>query len=71
MIKQKLNEFPELMTVKEMAQVLRIENSTANEIIYRENFTIIMLKSRRTRILKEELINWLENNMSKYAFNGQ
>ena len=66
MIKERLNELPPLITVKEMAQVLRIERSTANEIIYRENFTIIMLKSRRTRIIKEELINWLENNTSKY-----
>ncbi|OAA85403.1 helix-turn-helix domain-containing protein [Clostridium coskatii] len=70
MIKERLNELPPLMTVKEMAQVLRIERSTANEIIYRENFTVIMLKSRRTRILKEELINWLENNTAKYKFNG-
>jgi len=70
MIKERLNELPPLMTVKEMAQVLRIERSTANEIIYRENFTIIMLKSRRTRIIKEELINWLENNTAKYKFNG-
>ncbi|QXE19303.1 helix-turn-helix domain-containing protein [Clostridium sp. 001] len=66
MIKERLEELPALMTVKEMAQVLRIERSTANEIIYRENFTVIMLKSRRTRILKEELINWLENNTGKY-----
>lgn len=70
MIKERLEELPALMTVKEMAQVLRIERSTANEIIYRENFTVIMLKSRRTRILKEELINWLENNTAKYKFNG-
>ncbi|AGY75887.1 MULTISPECIES: helix-turn-helix domain-containing protein [Clostridium] len=70
MIKERLNELPPLITVKEMAQVLRIERSTANEIIYRENFTIIMLKSRRTRIIKEELINWLENNTAKYKFNG-
>ena len=70
MIKERLNELPPLITVKEMAQVLRIERSTANEIIYRENFTVIMLKSRRTRILKEELINWLENNTAKYKFNG-
>lgn len=70
MIKERLNELPPLITVKEMAQVLRIERSTANEIIYRENFTIIMLKSRRTIIIKEELINWLENNTAKYKFNG-
>ncbi|QXE18866.1 helix-turn-helix domain-containing protein [Clostridium sp. 001] len=68
MIKERLNELPPLITVKEMAQVLKIERSTANEIIYRENFTVIMLKSRRTRILKEELINWLENNTGKYKF---
>jgi len=70
MIKERLNELPPLITVKEMAQVLRIARSTANEIIYRENFTVIMLKSRRTRIIKEELINWLENNMTEYKFNG-
>ncbi|AYD40824.1 helix-turn-helix domain-containing protein [Clostridium fermenticellae] len=70
MIKERLNELPPLITVKEMAQVLRIERSTANEIIYRENFTIIMLKSRRTIIIKDELINWIENNTAKYKFNG-
>lgn len=70
MIKERLNELPPLITVKEMVQVLRIERSTANEIIYRENFTIIMLKSRRTIIIKEELINWIENNTAKYKFNG-
>lgn len=68
MLKERLNQLSPLMTVKEMAQVLKISSSTANEIIYKGNFTVIMLKSRRTRILKEELINWIENNMGK--FNG-
>jgi len=30
MIKERLNELPPLITVKEMAQVLRIARSTAN-----------------------------------------
>ncbi|WP_123054499.1 hypothetical protein [Clostridium sp. JN-1] len=70
MINEKLEELPALMTVREVAQVLGVEDKIVDEIICRENFTVIMLKSRRRKIIKKELINWLQN-AGKYRLAGE
>lgn len=65
MLEERLKELPEILTVRQMEQVLGIEITTAYKIIYQGNFKVIKLRSKRIRILKTDLINWIKNSVNK------
>ncbi len=51
----------ELLTVKEMAEFLRISRSKAYNITKQESFPKIKI-DKSIRIIKTELLKWLQNN---------
>jgi len=55
-----MNNENDLLTVLEMADVLKISRSKAYEIIKEKTFPIIKI-GRCIRISKKELFNWLHN----------
>lgn len=67
MNEKELQELPTLLTVMEMANVLRIGRNTAYEIIYQKNFPILKLGNKKIRIPKDELIKWIQSNTQVYV----
>ncbi len=68
MTEKEMNELPSLLTVKEMASVLRIGRNSAYQIIYEKSFPILKLGPKKIRVPKYELIQWIKSNTSKFQF---
>ncbi len=62
MTDKEINELPALLTVMEMAKVLRIGRSAAYELVCKKNFPILRLGPKKIRIPKVKLIEWIKNN---------
>lgn len=70
MVEEKLKELPVLLTVKEMASVLRIGRNSAYEMVYQKKIPVLRLGPKKIRIPKYELIQWIKNNVKDFEFNG-
>lgn len=70
MVEEKLKELPVLLTVKEMASVLRIGRNSAYEMVYQKKIPVLRLGPKKIRIPKYELIQWIKNNVKNFEFNG-
>lgn len=70
MTEKEMSELPTLLTVKEMAEVLRIGRNAAYEIIYEKSFPVLRLGPKKIRIPKYELIQWVKNNTKKHEFSS-
>lgn len=66
MTEREINELPTLLTVKEMAGVLRIGRNAAYELVYEKNFPVLKLGPKKIRIPKGELIDWIKINSTEY-----
>jgi len=53
---------PILLTVKEMASVLKIGKNKAYSLIYNEKLPVLRLGPKNIRIPKYTLIRWIEKN---------
>lgn len=63
-----MNELPALLTVKEMAEVLRIGLNTAYQIIYKESFPVLRIGHKKIRVPRCELIKWIKSGKSRFEF---
>lgn len=61
-----INELHTLLTVPEMAKILRIGRNAAYEMVYQKNFPVLRLGPKKIRVPKSELLKWIKNNTSKY-----
>ncbi|KZL94001.1 helix-turn-helix domain-containing protein [Clostridium magnum] len=66
MTEKQMKELPALLTIKEMAQVLRIELNAAYQIIYKKHFKILRIAPKR--VPRCELINWIKSGNSRFRF---
>lgn len=57
-----IEELPALLTVKEMAEALKITQSNAYRIIYKKCFQILRIGPKKIRIPRYELIKWMESD---------
>ena len=69
MTEKEIENMPTLLTVSEMAQVLRIGRNSAYELVYQKNFPILKLGPKNIRIPKGELLQWIKVNTDIYQFN--
>jgi excisionase family DNA binding protein len=69
MTEKEIENMPTLLTVSEMAQVLRIGRNSAYELVYQKNFPILKLGQKNIRIPKGELLQWIKANTDIYQFN--
>ena len=69
MTEKEIDNMPVLLTVIEMAQVLRIGRNSAYELVYQKNFPILKLGPKKIRIPKGELLAWIKVNTEIYQFN--
>jgi len=53
---------PDLLTVKEVQDALRLSRARAYELVSTEDFPVMKI-GRSLRIPKDLLVNWLENSM--------
>lgn len=70
MLEEKLKELPVLLTVKEMASVLRIGRNSAYEMVYQKKIPVLRLGPKKIRIPKYELIEWIKSNIKNFEFEG-
>lgn len=70
MTEKEMNELPTLLTVKEMAEVLKIGRNAAYELIYEKSFPVLRLGPKKIRIPKYELIQWVKSNIREHEFSG-
>lgn len=70
MLEEKLKELPVLLTVKEMASVLRIGRNSAYEMVYQKKIPVLRLGPKKIRIPKYELIDWIKSNIKNFEFEG-
>jgi predicted DNA-binding transcriptional regulator AlpA len=68
MTEKQMKELPALLTVKEMAQVLKIELNAAYQIIYKKHFRILRIAPKVIRVPRCELINWIKSGKSRFKF---
>ena len=64
MTEKEINELHTLLTVTEMAQILRIGKNAAYEIIYEKDFPVLRLGPKKIRVPKEELLKWIKSNLT-------
>ena len=69
MTEKEIENMPTLLTVSEMAQVLRIGRNSAYELVYQKNFPILKLGPKKIRVPKGELLQWIKVNTEIYQFN--
>lgn len=69
MNEEQLNKLPILLTVKEVGSLLRIGRNAAYELIYQKNFPVLIISPRKIRVPKNELINWIKENINIYKLN--
>ena len=68
MTEKEIDNMPVLLTVLEMAQVLRIGRNSAYELVYQKNFPILKLGQKKIRVPKGELLEWIKVNTAIYQF---
>ncbi len=68
MTDKEINELPSLLTVTEMAKVLRIGRNAAYVLVYQKNFPVLILGPKKIRVPKDELLQWIKNNTNDYKF---
>lgn len=71
MTEKEMSELPTLLTVREMANVLRIGRNAAYELIYQKSFPVLRLGPKKIRIPKYELVQWIKSNTKKYEFSSE
>lgn len=59
MTENEINEMPSLLTVKEVAKVLRIGRNAAYDLVYKNNFPVLRLGPKKIRVPKKELLRWI------------
>lgn len=64
MTEKEINDLPVLLTVLEMAQVLRIGKNAAYKLVYKNQFPILKLGPKKIRIPKSKLLEWIEDKQS-------
>lgn len=69
MTDSEINDLNTLLTVPEMAKVLRIGRNAAYELVYQKNFPVLRLGPKKIRIPKGELLDWIKKNTSDYQIN--
>ena len=55
---KKLNEMPDVMTVMDVAAVMRISRNTAYELMHREGFPKVVV-GKQYRVPKARFADWL------------
>lgn len=68
MTEKQMKELPVLLTVKEMAEVLKIELNAAYQIIYKKHFKILRIAPKVIRVPRCELIDWIRSGRSGFEF---
>ncbi|MDA2386086.1 helix-turn-helix domain-containing protein [Bacillus cereus] len=56
---EKVNDYPIILNVDHVAQILAVSNSTVYEIMRHKGFPLINIGNRK-RVLREEFFNWLK-----------
>lgn len=59
MTEKEINEMPSLLTVKEVAKVLRIGRNAAYDLVYKNDFPVLRLGPKKIRVPKKELLRWI------------
>ena len=54
-----MNDYPIILNVDHVAQILAVSNSTVYEIMRHKGFPLINIGNRK-RVLREEFFNWLK-----------
>lgn len=68
MTEKQMKELPQLLTVKEMAEILKIKLNAAYQIIYKRSFPILKIGPKKIRVPRYELINWIKNGKFDFEF---
>lgn len=68
MTEKQMKELPQLLTVKEMAEILKIRLNAAYQIIYKRSFPILKIGPKKIRVPRYELINWIKNGKFDFKF---
>lgn len=62
MIEHELKSFHNLLTVGEVAEVLRLGRNSVYELISDKDLPVVRVGSRRIMIPKDEFIQWIKND---------
>ncbi|MEA5009148.1 helix-turn-helix domain-containing protein [Clostridium tyrobutyricum] len=62
MIEHELKSFHNLLTVREVAEVLRLGRNSVYELISDKDLPVVRVGSRRIMIPKDEFIQWIKND---------
>lgn len=57
------NDYPVVLTAKEVAEILNVGKVRAYEIMETEDFPLVRI-GKRKRVLRDKFFNWLENHAS-------
>ena len=68
MTEKQMKELPELLTVKEMAEILEIRLNTAYQIVYKRSFPILRIGPKKIRVPRCKLTDWIKSGRSKFKF---
>lgn len=55
------HEFPIMLSVAQVAEILQMGKWTAYNLVHREDFPAIRIGQHKIRVNKEALKNWIEN----------
>jgi predicted DNA-binding transcriptional regulator AlpA len=59
--KNKLEDYPLVLTAKEISEILQVSKPIAYQLMNRSDFPTIGSIGRCKRVLREEFFNWLGN----------
>lgn len=68
MTEKQMKELPELLTVKEMAEILKIKLNAAYQIIYKRSFPILKIGPKKIMVPRYKLIDWIKNGKFDFEF---